>query len=130
MALITKENVVVFVQTYFELRVTTETVKEKCQKMYEKSGRKMLMSDIYNIFWAIRLLAEPGKYDHDDIEFHVRKNPFFAEIPTDDNTDDKPADNKPADNKPKQVALLRQAIREYSVIFAGKVIMVPLIAKL
>ena len=123
MAVITKDNVIIFVQTYFELRVTTETVKEKCQKMYERSGRKLLMSDIYNIFWAIRLLAEPGKYDHDDIEFHVRKNPFFAEIPTDYNEDEHA-------RKPKQVALLRQAIREYSVIFAGKVIMVPLNAKL
>jgi hypothetical protein len=123
MAVITKESVIVFVQTYYELRVTTESVKEKCQKMYERNGKKLPMSDIYNIFWAIRVLAEPGKYDQDDIEFHVNKNPFFAEIPTDYNEDEHA-------RKPKQVALLRQAIREYSIIFAGKVNMVPLNAKL
>jgi len=114
MALITQENVAELVQTYFELRKTPETVKEKCQKMH--IGSKLPLSDVYNIFWAIRILTEPG-YDFDDIEFHVKKNPIFAEIPTDDkHADDKHAD----DNKPKQVGLLRQAIRDCAIL-SGKI---------
>jgi hypothetical protein len=128
MALITKTNVTELVQTYFELRKTSETVKEKCQKMH--IGSKLPLSDVYNIFWAIRILTEPG-YDFDDIEFHVKKNPIFAEIPTDDkhaddkhaddkHADDKHADDKHADNKPKQVGLLRQAIRDCAIL-SGKI---------
>jgi hypothetical protein len=54
MALITKKNVTELVQLYFELRDKPETVEEKCQKMYEMNDGKLPMSDIYNIFWAIR----------------------------------------------------------------------------
>ena len=128
-AIMTKENVSEFVQLYFELHQPPyiTTFKEKCQQMYERQGGgtdKMKMSDIYHICWAIRLLAEPGKYDFDDIEFHVRKNPFFAEIATDDEAADDMA------NKPKQVGLLRQAIRDYRTILAGQLKMAPLNAKL
>jgi len=126
-AIMTKENVSEFVQLYFELHQPPyiTTFKEKCQQMYERQGTdKMKMSDIYHICWAIRLLAEPGKYDFDDIEFHVRKNPFFAEIPTDED------DDNMSNNKPKQVGLLRQAIRDYREILAGQLKMAPLNAKL
>ena len=126
MAVITQENVAELVQTYFELRKTSETVKEKCQKMH--IGSKLPLSDVYNIFWAIRILTEPG-YDFDDIEFHVKKNPIFAEIPTDDD-DHLVADNMLADNMPNQVGLLRQAIREYSNLFACQVKMISLASKL
>ncbi len=105
MAIITQENVAELVQTYFELRKIPETVKEKCIKMH--IGSKLPLSDVYNIFWAIRILTEPG-YDFDDIEFHVKKNPIFAEIPTDD--------KHHADDKPKQLGLLRQAIRDCAIL--------------
>jgi hypothetical protein len=105
MAIITKENVDELVQTYFELRKIPETVKEKCIKMH--IGSKLPLSDVYNIFWAIRILTEP-RYDFDDIEFHVKKNPIFAEIPTDD--------KHHADDKPKQLGLLRQAIQDCAIL--------------
>jgi hypothetical protein len=133
-ALITQANVTEFVQMYFQLEKNPETVKEKCQQMYDmQGGSKLQMSDIYHIFWAIRLLADPGKYDHDDIEFHVKKNPVFAEIPTTDYEGDKPkADTKTKaeDTKPKQVGLLRHAIKEYKQILAGQLKMIHLDAKL
>ena len=139
-ALITQTNVTEFVQMYFQIHKNPDTLKEKCQQMYDmQGGSKLQMSDIYHIFWAIRLLAEPGKYDHDDIEFHVKKNPVFAEIPTTDyEGDNKPkADTKPkadikpkADTKPKQVGLLRHTIKEYKQILAGQLKMIHLDAKL
>ena len=137
-ALITQANVTEFVQMYFQIHKNPETIKEKCQQMYEmQCGSKLQMSDIYHIFWAIRLLAEPGKYDHDDIEFHVKKNPVFAEIPTTDYEGDNADNNKPkaedkpkADIKPKQVGLLRHAIKEYKQILAGQLKMIHLDAKL
>jgi len=129
MAIITQENVAELVQTYFELRKTPETLKEKCLKMH--IGSKLPLSDVYNIFWAIRILTEPG-YDFDDIEFHVKKNPIFAEIPTDDkhHADSKHADSKHADDKPKQFGLLRQAIRDCQFLLSNKIKMVNLEAKL
>jgi hypothetical protein len=126
MAVITKTNVTELVQIYYELRRTQETVKEKCHKMHEMHGGKMPLSDIYNVFWAIRILAET--YAPDDIEFHVNKNPIFAEIPS-DYEDDKHADNKHAE-KPKQVGLLRQAVRECQFLLSNKISMVNLEAKL
>ena len=121
MALITKANVTELVQIYYELRKKkTETVKEKCQQMYEMHGFKMPLSDIYNVFWAIRILAE--KYAPDDIEFHVNKNPIFAEMPTDYNED--------TDDKPKQLGLLRQAVRDCQFLLSNKISMVNLEAKL
>ena len=122
MALITKTNVTELVQIYYELRQKkTETVKEKCQKMYEMHCGKMPLSDIYNVFWAIRILAET--YAPDDIEFHVNKNPIFAEMPTDYN-DDK------YEEKPKQLGLLRQAVRDCQFLLSNKISMVNLEAKL
>ena len=121
MALITKTNVTELVQIYYELRQKKETVKEKCQKMHEMHGGKLPLSDIYNVFWAIRILAET--YAPDDIEFHVNKNPIFAEIPTDYN-DDK------YEEKPKQVGLLRQAVRDCQFLLSNKISMVNLEAKL
>jgi len=142
MALITNENVNELVKMYFEVhRRPNTTFKEKCKLMYESQAGsgKLKMSDIYHIFWAIRILSETGKYDNDDIEFQVRKNPIFAEIPTDDYDDKLAANDKHAtpeqatpehatpeqatpeqatpeqanETKPKQVALLRQAIEKY-----------------
>ena len=91
--------------------------------MHEMHGGKLPMNDIFNVFWAIRVLAE--KYDPDDLEFHVKKNPIFAEIPTDYEGD---AENN--DDKPKQVGLLRQAIRDCQFILSNKINMVNLEAKL
>jgi len=128
-AIITQTNVTEFVQMYFEIckAPNITTFKEKCQKMHEMQGAsKLKMSDIYNIFWAIRILAETGKYDHDDIEFHVKKNPIFAEIPTTDYDGDL-NDEKKSDEKPKQVGLLRKAIREYKEILAGQIKMGSLV---
>ena len=121
MAVISKTNVTELVQMYFELRMKPETVKEKCEKMYEMNGCKLPLRDIYNVFWAIRILAET--YAPDDIEFHVNNNPIFAEIPTDYN-EDKHAE------KPKQVGLLRQAIRDCQLLLSSKINMVNLEAKL
>lgn len=118
MAVITKTNVTELVQMYFELRRDSTSVKEKCEKMYVNS--KLPMRDIYNIFWAIRILTEPG-YDHDDIEFHVNNNPIFAEIPSDYNEDE---------HAEKQVGLLRQAIRDCQLLLSSKINMVPLESKL
>ena len=121
MALITKTNVTELVQIYYELRQKKETVKEKCQQMYEMHGFKMPLSDIYNVFWAIRILAET--YAPDDIEFHVNKNPIFAEMPTDYNEDTHA-------EKPKQLGLLRQAVRDCQFLLSNKISMVNLEAKL
>ena len=121
MAVITKANVTELVQMYYEVRMTTETVKEKCQKMYEMHNGKLPLRDMYNVFWAIRILAET--YAPDDIEFHVNKNPIFAEIPTDYNEDEHA-------ERPKQVGLLRQAIRDCQFILSNKINMVNLEAKL
>lgn len=121
MAVISKTNVTELVQMYFELRHKSYTVKEKCEKMHEMHGGKLPLSDIYNVFWAIRILAET--YAPDDIEFHVNKNPIFAEIPTDYNEDEHA-------ERPKQVGLLRQAIRDCQLLLSSKIRMVSLEAKL
>ena len=103
-----KENVSEFVQMYFELHAITDTtVQDICTTMYTQLAGKYKKGDIYNVVWAIRLLVETSKYDHDDIEFHVKKNPIFAEIYTED------SDAEQLQTKPKQVGLLRQTIRNY-----------------
>lgn len=81
-ALVTKENAAMFVNIYFSSQRETD------------KGSKLINSDIntYYIFWAIRILVETSKYDSDDFEFHMKKNPIFA-------TD--------------QIELLRQAIQTY-----------------
>ena len=56
----------------------------------------------YNIFWAIRLLAEGEKYDSDDVEYHVKHNPIFAEINVGNSL-----------KRPNQAHLLRTAINAY-----------------
>lgn len=58
--------------------------------------------DAYNIFWAIRLLAEGEKYDSDDVEYHVKHNPIFAEINAGNSL-----------KRLNQVHLLRSAINAY-----------------
>jgi len=115
MAVITPENVTELVQTYYDLRYVPDTLKEKCRKMCERVEGKLPMSDIYNVFWAIRVLVE--KYDHDDIEFHVLRNPIFAEISTDDAVAQpmqvQPMQVQPVQVQSMQVGLLRQAIRDF-----------------
>jgi hypothetical protein len=64
--------------------------------------------DAYNIYWAIRLLAEGEKYDSDDIEYHVKHNPIFAEINA--GTSLKTGTSL---NRLNQVHLLRSAINSY-----------------
>jgi hypothetical protein len=128
MAVITKENVNTLVESYFEVK-HIPMVQEKCKLMYTKNKEQLPMRDIYNIFWAIQVLADrTGKYTPDDIEFHVKKNPIFAEISTDED-DDQEVDKK--QQKPKQVGLLRQAIHDYernsAKITTGKLHMTSLV---
>ena len=113
---ITPENVVVLVRMYFESQERKENVpnfmkymlhwKCKANITFNELGNK----NLYNVFWAIRVLADHdhdqmGKYDFDDIEFHVRRNPIFAEI--------NPERNPEEEIEPKQLGILRHAIHKY-----------------
>jgi hypothetical protein len=107
--IITAENVTKHVKLYFEskrMTITASAFSKFCIAVGNDNylnGNTSSLAD-YNVFWAIRLLAETGKYDYDDIEFHAKKNPIFAEI------DSEP---KPDEKKPNQVYLLRKAIHRY-----------------
>lgn len=120
---ITVQNAAILVENYFE----SQSIKDSCSAFIiqlEKNGVNMDKHTLYDIFWAIHILVNSkGKYGFDDIEFHVKKNPIFAEIPT--NYCEKEA----KDERPKQVGILRQAIRNYS-IFDGQIKMVHLTSKL
>ena len=111
-AVITPENVVALVRMYFESKElkeeATDFVKyimhwqDKGKLSFHELGNK----NLYDVFWAIRILDnQAGKYDFDDIEFHARRNPIFAEI----NPDRDPKEKIP----PKQLGILRQAIHSY-----------------
>jgi hypothetical protein len=107
---ITTENVAELVKKYYESKELTVfgSAYKKYSMLFKKEEMPFADADLYNIFWAIRLLAESGKYDWDDIEFHVKKNPIFLEI----NTDDDEEKHK-GEKKANQVGLLRYTINEY-----------------
>jgi hypothetical protein len=117
MPVITKENVTDLVELYF----ASQHITEHCSA-YTKYG--MLFKNIgdykhftgtvykrytdhFHVFWAIRLLTEPAKYDSDDIEFHAKKNPIYAEINTEEDENN-------------QIGLLRKAIQAYQAKMKGK----------
>jgi hypothetical protein len=102
--LITTENVAEFVKKYYESKQSTIhcSAYTKYQMLFKKEDPPFTDTDLYNVFWAIRLLAETGKYDFDDIEFHVKKNPIFLEINAEDRA-----------TCPKQIGLLRYTINRY-----------------
>ena len=111
-AVITPENVVALVRMYFESQELKEEASDFTKYMLLwKNKTNMIFNDIvnkniYDVFWAIRVLNnQDGKYDIDDIEFHARRNPIFAEI----NPQRDPKEKIP----PKQLGILRQAIRSY-----------------
>ena len=124
---ITPENVAVLVQMYFESQEikddSTDFMKymthwqRKSKMSFDETGNK----NLYDVFWAIRVLADrTGKYDFDDIEFHARRNPIFQEINPERNQED----------GPMQLGILRQAIRAHYAQSGGKIKIVPLDAKL
>lgn len=86
-AVITTENVAVLVQMYFESQHATYPLTDfkKFTNYWQTKGNVSLDNDLvatnlYDVFWAIRILADRAdKYDFDDIEFHCKKNPVFAE---------------------------------------------------
>lgn len=117
MPVITKENVTDLVELYF----ASQHITEHCSA-YTKYG--MLFKNIgdykhftgtvykrytdhFHVFWTIRLLTEPAKYDSDDIEFHAKKNPIYAEINTEEDENN-------------QIGLLRKAIQAYQAKMKGK----------
>ena len=128
---ITPENVVALVRMYFESQEIKDASTDFMKYMMHwqsKSKSKVSFDEtvnknLYNVFWAIRVLADrTGKYDFDDIEFHARKNPIFQEI--------NPERNQNVEPKTNQVGILRQAIRSHYAQSGGKIKMVPLNAKL
>ena len=124
--IITAENVEILVQMYFESQQikddSTDLTKymEHWQRKGKMSFDQTVNKNLYEVFWAIRILSNP-KYDFDDIEFHARKNPIFNEINPERNMDEKHTN---------QLGLLRQAIRVYKTektAEGGKIKMVELI---
>ena len=111
---ITNENVAVLVQMYFdsqEIKDASTDFMKYMMHWQSKSKSKLSFDEtvnknLYDVFWAIRVLADrTGKFDFDDIEFHARRNPIFAEI--------NPERNQEEETCPKQLGILRQAIHVY-----------------
>ena len=111
---ITPENVVALVRMYFESQEIKDASTDFMKYMMHwqsKSKSKVSFDEtvnknLYNVFWAIRVLADrTGKYDFDDIEFHARRNPIFQEI--------NPERNQEEETCPKQLGILGQAISVY-----------------
>ena len=113
-AVITAENVTKLVKLYFESQLMTLTSSAfskfciACGNDAYLNGNTSSTAYLsnYAIFWAIRLLVETEKYDYDDIEFHVKHNPIFADLNAEDIEDGR---EKPHN----QSRLLRQAINRY-----------------
>jgi hypothetical protein len=126
---ITNENVVVLVQMYFESQqlkdASTDFMKymQHWQHKGNMSFDETINKNLYDVFWAIRILADrTGKYDFDDIEFHARRNPIFQEI--------NPERSMETAAEHKQLGILRQAIRAHYAQSGGKIKIVPFDAKL
>jgi hypothetical protein len=127
--IITAANVTELVNMYFDSQCLPEQCSAfgKYSIQYWKIGgnkyfERTIYENLYDIFWSIRLLAYTGHFDFDDIEFHVKKNPIFAEIDTDTDSHEKSAMQGPAQQgpamqgpapRPNQITLLRQAISKY-----------------
>jgi hypothetical protein len=116
-AVITAENVTKLVKLYFtsQLMTLNSSAFSKfciaCGTDAYLNGNTVSSAYLsnYDVFWAIRLLVETSKYDFDDIEFHVKHNPIFADLHVDDIEDSHGGQAKP----PNQSRLLRQAINTY-----------------
>jgi hypothetical protein len=113
-AVITADNVTKLVKLYFEsqlMTLTSSAFSKFCiawgndAYLNGNTSSTAYLSN-YAIFWAIRLLVETEKYDYDDIEFHVKHNPIFADLNAEDIEDGREKPNN-------QSRLLRQAINTY-----------------
>ena len=105
-SVITAENAAGLVRAYFELNQVKEMYSDfskfNIQRRSNHCCNGMSYEVAYDVFWAIRIIENKNnKYDFDDIEYHLQKNPILG------------AGEDTVANKPKQVGLLSKAIDEH-----------------
>jgi hypothetical protein len=123
--LITHANADEFVKIYYDskqLKINSSEFGKYILQFNKSSSAtgaetKNVLDNLGNIFWAIRLLENAGgKYDLDDVEFHTKNNPIFAEINTEDYCEDDGDEEKndsDSPTHPNQVGLLRKALMRF-----------------
>lgn len=105
-SVITAENAAGLVRAYFELNQVKEMYSDfskfNIQRRSNHCCNGMSYEVAYDVFWAIRIIENKNnKYDFDDIEYHLQKNPILG------------AGEDTVAGRPKQVGLLSKAIDEH-----------------